>query len=83
VIPEKADLRRIGAWRMRRLEFSNTTLRTAVEEFNRYSGTRVVIGSPELETVRVADQYVASTRTCTARGSPYQFPPKLLATVWM
>ena len=49
-----ADLRRIGAWRMRRLEFSNTTLRTAVEEFNRYSGTRLVIGSPELETVRVS-----------------------------
>ena len=54
VIAEKADLQRIDAWRMRRLEFSNTPLRVAVEEFNRYSRTRVVIGSPELETVRVS-----------------------------
>ena len=54
VISEKADVRRIDAWRMRRLEFSDSPLRTAVEEFNRYSRTRVVIGSPELETVRVS-----------------------------
>jgi transmembrane sensor len=54
VIPEKADLRRIDAWRTRRLEFSDTPLPAAVEEFNRYSRTRVVIGSPELNTVRVS-----------------------------
>lgn len=54
IISEQADLRRIDAWRVRRLEFSDTPLRTAVEEFNRYSRTRVVIGSPELETVRVS-----------------------------
>lgn len=53
-MPEKADLRRIDAWRTRRLEFSDTPLTQAVEEFNRYSDTRVVVGTPDLETVRVS-----------------------------
>lgn len=52
--PEKADIRRIDAWRTRRLEFSNTPLVQAVEEFNRYSDTRVVIGTTDLEAVRVS-----------------------------
>lgn len=54
VVAEKADLRRIDAWRTRRLEFSDTPLLEAVEEFNRYSTMRVVIGTPELESVRVS-----------------------------
>jgi len=54
VVAEKADLRRIDAWRTRRLEFSDTPLPIAVEDFNRYSNTRVVIGTPELESVRVS-----------------------------
>jgi transmembrane sensor len=54
VVAEKADLRRIDAWRTRRLEFSDTPLPAAVEEFNRYSTVRVVIGTPELESVRVS-----------------------------
>lgn len=52
--PQKADLRRIDAWRTRRLEFSDTPLTQAVEEFNRYSDTRVVVGTPDLQTVRVS-----------------------------
>ena len=54
VVEEKADLQRIDAWRIRHLEFSGTPLREAVEEFNRYSATRVVIGTPELGSVRVS-----------------------------
>lgn len=54
VLEEKADLRRIDAWRTRRLEFSDTPLAEAVEEFNRYSTTRVVVGTPELAAVRVS-----------------------------
>jgi transmembrane sensor len=53
-IPQQADLHRIDAWRARRLEFSNTPLPVAVEEFNRYSRTHVVIGTPELDAVRVS-----------------------------
>lgn len=54
VIAGTADLRRIDAWRTRRLEFSDTPLSAATAEFNRYSSTQLVIGSPELESVRVS-----------------------------
>ncbi len=54
VVVEKADLRRIDAWRTRRLEFNDTPLLQAVEEFNRYSATRVVVGTQQLESVRVS-----------------------------
>jgi transmembrane sensor len=49
-----ADLNRIHAWRARRLEFSDTPLPDALAEFNRYSTARVVIGTPELQSVRVS-----------------------------
>jgi transmembrane sensor len=54
VIAGTADLRRIDAWRTRRLEFSDTSLADAAAEFNRYSSTQLVIGSPDLELVRVS-----------------------------
>jgi transmembrane sensor len=54
VIAGTADLRRIAAWRTRRLEFSDTPLSAATAEFNRYSSTQLVIGSPDLELVRVS-----------------------------
>jgi transmembrane sensor len=50
----KADLRRIAAWRTRRLEFSDAPFTEAIEEFNRYSATRMTIGTPELSDVRVS-----------------------------
>ncbi len=54
VISEKADLKRIDGWRNRRLEFTDMPLPAAVEEFNRYSRTRVVIGTADLQSVRVS-----------------------------
>lgn len=51
---EQADIRRIDAWRTRRLEFSDTPLREAIEEFNRYSNMHVVIGTSGLEAVRIS-----------------------------
>jgi transmembrane sensor len=54
VVARKADLHRIDAWRTRRLDFSDTPLPAAVEEFNRYSNVHVVIGTRELESVRVS-----------------------------
>jgi transmembrane sensor len=50
----QADLRRIDAWRTRRLEFTDTPLPDAIDEFNRYSSVRVVVGAPELASVRVS-----------------------------
>jgi transmembrane sensor len=54
LVAEVADLGRIDAWRTRRLAFSNTPLAEAVDEFNRYSATQVVIGSPDLAAIRVS-----------------------------
>jgi transmembrane sensor len=54
LVQEKADLDRIDAWRTRRLEFSNTPLAQAVEEFNRYSSTQIVIGTRDLAERRVS-----------------------------
>lgn len=54
LVQEEADLSRIDAWRTRRLEFSNTRLAEAVEEFNRYSSTQVVIGTQGLAERRVS-----------------------------
>jgi transmembrane sensor len=54
IVEAAADLKRIQAWRARRLEFSDTSLPEALEEFNRYSTAHVVIGAPELNTVRVS-----------------------------
>jgi len=54
VISEMADLKRIDAWRSRRLEFTDMPLPAAIEEFNRYSSTRVVIGTAELQSVHVS-----------------------------
>ncbi len=51
---QTADLKRIDAWRARRLEFSDTPLRDAVEEFNRYSTTHITVSTSELESVRVS-----------------------------
>jgi transmembrane sensor len=54
IIEAAADLKRIQAWRARRLEFSDTPLPEALEEFNRYSTAHIVIGAADLNTVRVS-----------------------------
>lgn len=54
IVEAAADLKRIQAWRARRLEFSDTPLPEALEEFNRYSTAHVIIGTADLNTVRVS-----------------------------
>jgi transmembrane sensor len=54
IVEATADLKRIQAWRARRLEFSDTPLPEALEEFNRYSTAHVVIGTADLNAVRVS-----------------------------
>jgi transmembrane sensor len=51
---QQADRRRIDGWRARKLEFSDTPLEEAVEEVNRYSTLKVVLGAPALGAVRVS-----------------------------
>jgi transmembrane sensor len=54
IVEGAANLNRIHAWRARRLEFSDTPLPEALEEFNRYSTAHVVIGTADLDAVRVS-----------------------------
>jgi transmembrane sensor len=49
-----ADLARIASWQAGRIEFDNVALRGAVEDFNRYSMTRIVIGDPSLGSIKVS-----------------------------
>jgi transmembrane sensor len=70
---EKADLKRIDAWRSRRLEFNDTALQDAVEEFNRYSTTPIKLGTPELQSVRVSGIF----RTGDATGFLYSLQQAL------
>ena len=70
---EKADVKRIDAWRARRLEFSDTPLREAIEEFNRYSTTHIEVGTPELASVRVSGIF----RTGDAAGFLYSLQQAL------
>ena len=75
--PEAADLKRIDAWRTRQLEFSDTPLREAVEEFNRYSTTRITVGTAELEAVRVSGVF----RTGDTAGFVYSLQEALRVQV--
>jgi transmembrane sensor len=54
IVEAAADLKRIQAWRARRLEFSDTLLPEALDEFNRYSTAHVVIGAADLNAIRVS-----------------------------
>jgi transmembrane sensor len=54
IVEGKADVKRIDAWRARRLEFSDAPLEEAVAEFNRYSTTRMELGTQELKSVRIS-----------------------------
>ena len=54
---EVANIDRIEAWQEGRLEFSAASLEAVIEEFNRYSKTRIVIGDPELNDIQVSGAF--------------------------
>jgi transmembrane sensor len=49
-----ADVRRIKAWRARRVQFDNVTLKEALEEYNHYLRTPIEIGDPG-----IADRHIS------------------------
>jgi len=50
---EHANANRILAWHSGRIAFEDADLEHAIAEFNRYSGTPIVLGDPSLGTLRV------------------------------
>lgn len=51
---EATDFDRIASWQVQRVEFDDATLRDAVDDFDRYSKTRVVIGDSSIGTMKVS-----------------------------
>lgn len=51
---EPADVRRIRAWREGRLDFDGISLGDAIEEHNRYTTQRIVIGSQRIRDLAVS-----------------------------
>jgi transmembrane sensor len=49
-----ADVGRISAWRARRVQFHNVTLKTALDEYNRYLRTPIEIGDPQIADLHIS-----------------------------
>jgi transmembrane sensor len=48
-----ADLARISSWQAKRVEFRDLTLASAVDDFNRYSEQKILIGDRSVKELRV------------------------------
>jgi transmembrane sensor len=64
----RADLPRASAWRARKLDFSDTPLRDAIAEANRYSPIKVELRAPELETARISGSFEAGKNELFVEG---------------
>jgi len=53
----QADISRIRAWQAQRIEFNDTTLGTAIEDYNRYSKIPLVLASRELAGRRISGAF--------------------------
>jgi transmembrane sensor len=51
---EPADVARISSWQAQRVEFHDVSLTDAVDDFNRYSATQIVIGDSSVRDIRVS-----------------------------
>lgn len=63
-----ADLRRVNAWRSRKLDFSDTPLVDAIAEANRYSRNPIVLEAPHLTGARISGTFEAGRNDLLAEG---------------
>ena len=63
-----ADLRRISAWRARKLDFKGTVLADAIAEANRYSNIKIELRVPELEDARISGVFEVGKNELFAEG---------------
>lgn len=69
----RGDIDRRLAWQHGRLSFDGDTLAQAVEEFNRYRATPIVIGDPMLAGVRIGGTFRADRSDDFARALEQSF----------
>ena len=63
-----ADLRRVSAWRSRKLDFADTPLTDAITEANRYSHLKIELRAPELAEARISGIFEAGHNDVFAEG---------------
>jgi transmembrane sensor len=66
--PVPADLRRATAWQSRKLDFSDTPVREAIAEANRYSREQIVLHAPELGDAKISGTFEAGKNELLAQG---------------
>jgi transmembrane sensor len=70
VAASDAEIEQALAWQGLRLEFAETPLADAVEEFNRHSGTRFVIADETIARLRIDGNFRADNAEAFARFLP-------------
>lgn len=63
-----ADLRRVSAWRARKLDFADTPLLEAISEANRYSNLKIELRGAELADARISGVFEAGRNDSLAEG---------------
>lgn len=58
---DRAQVARRIAWQSGMIDFQGDTLAQAVDEFNRYRGTPIVIGDPQLAAIRIGGTFRADS----------------------
>jgi transmembrane sensor len=66
--PKDADIRRVEAWRVRKLDFSDTPLAEAIAEANRYSVAQIVLEAPAFKDERISGRFEAGRNDLFAEG---------------
>jgi transmembrane sensor len=66
--PRNADIPRVEAWRMRKLDFSDTPLAEAIAEANRYSVVQIVLEAPTFKDARISGRFEAGRNDLFAEG---------------
>jgi transmembrane sensor len=66
--PRPADLRRVSAWRSRKLDFADTPLSEAITEANRYSQQKIELRAPHLADARISGVFDAGSNEMLAEG---------------
>jgi transmembrane sensor len=63
-----ADIPRVSAWRVRKLDFSDTPLADAIAEANRYSRVQIELDAPELQNARISGTFEAGRNDLFVEG---------------
>lgn len=67
----------VGAWQQGRVTFDNTTVLRALQEFERYGATRIVVGDPAVGAMRLTGSFDVRQVERFVRALPRVLPVRL------